>query len=259
MIVDDEPLARQRIADLLEGHDDVTIVGTADNGRVAVEEIRRLKPDLVFLDVQMPAMTGFEVVRAVGIEHMPTTIFVTAYDQYALQAFDLAAVDYLVKPFDDDRFEQALQRARRHSAAGDASRLRDRLMAVLQGESPEVAAVETPTTGSGYVDRIRVESRGKVRFIPAADVDYIVADGPYVELSVGGRRHLIREAMQVLEDQLDPSQFLRVHRSAIVRLDRVDTLVKAAGGDYSVVLKDGTRLKVSRSRRELLEQRLAGH
>jgi two-component system LytT family response regulator len=177
MIVDDEPLARQRIADLLEGRHDVTIVGTADNGRVAVDEIRRLKPDLVFLDVQMPAMTGFEVVRAVGTEHMPTTIFVTAYDQYALQAFDLAAVDYLVKPFDDDRFEQALQRARRHSAAGDASRLRERLLAVLQGEAASPSVAEAPT--GGYLDRIRVESKGKVRFIPVTDVDYIVAYCPY--------------------------------------------------------------------------------
>ncbi|HEY9228844.1 MAG TPA: LytTR family DNA-binding domain-containing protein [Gemmatimonadaceae bacterium] len=257
LIVDDEPLARQRISDLLVDRDGIKIVGEADSGRAAVEAIQRSKPDLVFLDVQMPGMTGLDVVRAVGVEAMPTTIFVTAYDQYALQAFELAAVDYLVKPFDDDRFEQALQRARRVTAAGEAGRLRDRLLAVLNEEVPR-RAPELAEEATQGVDRIRVESRGKVKFIPVSEIDYVTSSGPYAELVVGTRRYLIREAMQSLEERLDPAQFFRVHRSAIVRLDRVDTLIKGAGGDYSIQLKDGTKLKVSRSRRELLEQRLAG-
>jgi two-component system LytT family response regulator len=259
LIVDDEPLARQRIADLLADRDGVTIVGTADTGTTAVEAIRRLHPDLVFLDVQMPGMTGFEVVRAVGIDAMPVTIFVTAYDQYALQAFDLAAVDYLVKPFDDDRFEQAFHRARRLTAASEAARLRERLLAVLrEEESPSIEITDDLKPPAGHVDRIRVESRGKVRFIPVSEIDYVTASGPYAELVVGERRYLIREAMQTLEDKLDPAQFFRVHRSVIVRLDRVDTLIKNSGGDYAVQLKGGARLRVSRSRREALEQRLAG-
>ena len=252
LVVDDEPLARQRIIDLLAGKEGVTLAGTADTGRGAVEAIERLHPDLVFLDVQMPGMTGFDVVRTVGVDNMPTTVFVTAFDQYALQAFDLAAVDYLVKPFDDDRFEQAFQRARRLTAADDAARLRERLLAVLQdGGAPA-------STSTIYPDRIRVESRGKVKFVSVADIDYIAASGPYAELVVGDRRYLIRESMQSLEERFDPARFVRIHRSAIVRLDRIDSLIKEAGGDYSVQLKGGARLKVSRSRREMLEKRLAG-
>ena len=259
LIVDDEPLGRERVAALLRKEPDVEIVGMLGDGVSAVAAIRSLAPDLVFLDVQMPGMTGLEVVRAIGATKVPTTVFVTAYDKHAVAAFDLAATDYLVKPFDDERFEQAFQRARRMTRLEEASKLRERLLAVLQeagGQSP----LKTPTgagSGARHLERIPVESRGKTRFIPVSEIDYILASGPYAELVVGDRKHLIREAMQNLEDQLDPARFFRVHRSAIVQLDRVDALLKAGGGDCEVQLRSGVKIRVSRSRREELEKRLA--
>ena len=260
LIVDDEPLGRKRVADLLRKERGVEIVGMIGDGAAAVDAIRSLAPDLVFLDVQMPGMTGLEVVREVSPAHMPATVFVTAYDKHALEAFDLAAIDYLVKPFDDERFEQALQRARRIARLEETSRLRDRLLAVLQetgASSPPATAPTSPRGDTRYLERIAVESRGKVRFIPLSEVDYILASGPYAELVVGDRKHLIREAMQNLEDQLDPARFVRVHRSAIVQLDRIDALLKAPGGDCELQLRNGVKLKVARSRREALEKRLA--
>jgi two-component system LytT family response regulator len=257
LIVDDEPLARLRLEDLLAHEPDVELVGTAENGVAAVSAIRELQPDLVFLDVQMPGKTGLEVVREVGPEAMPATIFVTAFDQYALQAFDVAAVDYLVKPFDDERFEQAFRRARRLLELEGIDRLRAQLMTMLQGTAaPSVPATTPAHSNDGYLERIAVEMRGKVRVVPVAQIEYITASGPYAELHVGDRTYVIREAMQTLEERLDPSRFFRVHRSAIVRIDLVETLHKGAGGDYEIQLRGGARLRVSRSRREALEQRL---
>ncbi|HEU4888376.1 MAG TPA: LytTR family DNA-binding domain-containing protein [Thermoanaerobaculia bacterium] len=231
VIVDDELLARQRIEDLLAKEPRVEIAGQARDGNEAVELIRDLQPDLVFLDVQRPGRTGIDVVEAIGAEAMPVTIFTTAYERFALKAFDVAAIDYLVKPFDDERFAQALSRARK--------------------------AIEAqPARKAEYLDRIPVESRGQIRVVPVSLVDYITASGPYAELHVGGRTFAIREKMQTLEEKLDPAIFFRIHRSAIVRLDRIDTLLHAAGGDYAVRLKDGTELSVSRSRREELESRV---
>ena len=259
LIADDEPLARQRIADMLASQKDVEIVGEAENGDAAVESIRALKPDLVFLDVQMPKKTGLDVVRAVGVDKMPLTIFVTAYDKHALEAFEVAAADYLVKPFDDDRFDQALARARRMIGLRQVDQMRDQLLAVLQGDGRraqdrEPPAVIKPT--SGYLDRIPVEMRGKVRVVPVSEVDFIIASGPYAELYSGERKYVIREAMQNLEDKLDPDVFIRTHRSVIVRIDLIETLHKGAGGDYDVQLKSGRRLRVSRSRIEALEKKL---
>jgi two-component system, LytTR family, response regulator len=193
-------------------------------------------------------------VRAIGPDAMPATIFVTAFDQHALQAFDLAALDYLVKPFDDDRFEQALRRARRVTALEDVGRLHERLLSVLRGEPARQLSTPStePTPISHYLDRIPIESRGKVKFLPVAQIDYIISSGPYAEVVAAGRKYLIREAMQALEDKLDPALFTRIHRSTIVRLDRVDTLHRGSGGEYDVQLRDGTRLRVSRSRRDAL-------
>jgi two-component system, LytTR family, response regulator len=256
LIVDDERLARQRLEDLLGKEEGVTIVGTADTGDAAVEAISELHPDLVFLDVQMPGKTGLDVVREVGPEAMPATIFVTAYDQYALKAFELAAVDYLVKPFDDERFEQAFRRARRFVELREVGRLSDQLLALLQGggRSSTPSAALAPRTD--YLERIAVEMRGQVRIVPVAKIDYIVASGPYAELHVGEKTHIIRERMQTLEERLDPERFFRIHRSAIVRLDLVETLLRGGGGDYAVQLRGGVRLKVSRSRFEELETRM---
>ena len=231
VIVDDEPLARQRIEDLLAKEPNVEIAGIARDGNEAVNVIRDLRPDLVFLDVQMPGRTGVEVAEELGTDSMPATIFTTAYEHFALKAFDVAAIDYLVKPFDDERFAQALARARK-------------------------AIATQPAPKSEYLERIPVESRGQIRVVPVALIDYITASGPYAELHIGDRTFAIREKMQTLEEKLDPAVFFRIHRSAIVRLDRIDTLLHAAGGDYAVRLKDGTELSVSRSRREELEGRV---
>lgn len=252
LIVDDELLARQRLEDLLAQEDDVTIVGIVDNGRKAVEAIRQHQPDLVFLDIQMPGLTGVDVVQEVGPEQMPVVIFVTAYDQYALKAFDLAALDYLLKPFDDERFEQAFARARKTIALRDVEKLRDRLSDFLQDKAE---TIEAPLASS-YLERIAVDMRGQVRVVPVKHIQFITASGAYAELHTDTDTFVIRERMQTLEERLDPNVFFRVHRSAIVCLDRIDALLYNAGGDYAVRLKDGKRLKVSRNRREELEQRL---
>jgi two-component system, LytTR family, response regulator len=264
LIVDDEPLARQRLEDLLSAEDGVEIVATVDNGAAAIDAVRSLLPDLVFLDVQMPGKTGLDVVREIGADDMPATIFVTAYDRYALQAFDLAAVDYLVKPFDDERFEQAFRRARRHVELEEMGELRERLLAVLDpgarttsdapAQAPAPSSASRPA--SPYLERIAVEMRGKVRVVPVSQIEYITASGPYVELHTSERAYLIREAIHTLEARLDPNRFLRIHRSIIVRVDLIDTFHRGAGGDYEVQLKSGARLRVSRSRREELERRL---
>ncbi|MFL5483608.1 MAG: LytR/AlgR family response regulator transcription factor [Gemmatimonadaceae bacterium] len=258
LIVDDEPLGRRRVAGLVRKEPGVEIVGMIGDGVSAVDAILSLAPDLVFLDVQMPGMTGLEVVRTVGPAEMPTTVFVTAYDKHALEAFDLAAIDYLVKPFDDERFREAFQRARRIARLEAADRLREMLLAVLQETSEGGSRLPLPASRlPHYLERIPVESRGKVRYIAVSEIDYILADGPYAELVVGDRKHLIREAMQNLENQLDPARFFRVHRSAIVQLDRVDALLKSPSGDCEVQLKNGVKIKIARSRREELERRLA--
>lgn len=253
MIVDDEPLARDHIADRLAHEENVEIVGTAGDGDEAVEAIRRLEPDLVFLDVQMPGRTGVEVVEALLPEGMPATIFTTAFDHYALKAFELAAVDYLVKPFDDDRFSEAFRRARKAIELQEVEQMTRRLMSLLDA-SPE----PEPAKKKQWLQRIPVEMRGQMRVVPVDRIDYISASGPYAELHAGERTFTVRERMQDLEERLDPEVFMRVHRSVIVRLDRVDVLLRGPGGDYAVRLKNGTELSVSRAKREALEQRLAG-
>ena len=250
-IIDDEPLARQHVADRLAHEENVEVAGEADNGLAAIELIRTARPDIVFLDVQMPGLDGLDVVDTIGPDEMPATIFTTAFDQYAVQAFDRAAVDYLLKPFDDERFSQAFRRARKTLELREVDRMARRLRSLLQEE----AATRTEPSAE-YLDRITVESRGQVRVVPAAKIDYITASGPYAELHVGDRAYAVRERMQTLEERLDPALFLRVHRSVIVRLDRVDVMLRSPGGDYAVRLKDGTKLSVSRARREELEKRL---
>jgi two-component system, LytTR family, response regulator len=255
LIADDEVLARNRLEDLLKSEPGVEIVAQVANGNAAVEAIRTLHPDLVFLDVQMPGLTGIDVVRTIGADAMPATIFVTAYDEYALHAFDVAALDYLVKPFDDERFEQAFRRAREIIELKQLGKLREQLLAVLGG-TPTPASAQPNAGSTGYLERIAVETRGKVRVVPVEEIEYITSKGPYAELHVGTQTHVIRESMQDLETRLDPERFFRIHRSAIVRLDLVETFLRGAGGDYEVQLKSGKRLRVSRSHREELEKRL---
>ena len=254
LVVDDEPLARQRVLDLLDREPDVDVVGTAGTGREAVAAVAEHGPDLVFLDVQMPGLTGLDVVREVGPEAMPAVVFVTAYDQHALAAFDVAAVDYLLKPYDDDRFRQALGRAREAVRLREVGALRDRLAALLDGAARPPAV--GPAAGPGYLERIAVETRGQTRLVPVDAVDYIASDGPYAELHVGDAVYVVRERMQTLEERLDPAAFFRIHRSTIVRLECVEALLTAAGGDYSVRLTTGARLRLSRSRRDDFTRRL---
>ena len=256
LIADDEMLARQRLEDLLRDEPNVEIVGRAHNGEAAIRLIRELEPDLLFLDIQMPGKTGLDVVREIGPDDMPATIFVTAYDQYALKAFDAAAIDYLVKPFDDERFEQAFRRARRMIELEKVDRLSTELRALLGGGTSRAGGTAPAPPRSDYLERIAVEMRGQVRVVPVKQVDYITADGPYAELHVGDKRYVIRERMQTLEERLDPAKFFRIHRSAIVRLDLIETLIRNPGGDYAVQLKGGVKLKVSRNRFEELEQKM---
>jgi two-component system LytT family response regulator len=253
LVADDERLARQRLEDLLAHEENIEIVGRTDNGPSTVAAIRELEPDLVFLDIQMPGKTGLEVVREIGAAAMPPVIFTTAYD-HAVAAFDLAAIDYLIKPFDDERFEKAFRRARKMIELSQVSKLSEELRALLSEGSWKREA------GSGkreYLERIAVEMRGQVRIVPVKQIDYLIASGPYAELYVGDKRYLIRERMQALEERLDPTRFFRIHRSAIVRLDLIETLIRNPGGDYAVQLKGGVKLKVSRSRFEKLEQQMA--
>ncbi len=250
LVVDDEPLGRERLLDLLAAESDIDVVATAGSGREAIAAINASRPDVVFLDVQMPGLTGLDVVREIGPGAMPVTVFVTAYDRHALDAFELAALDYLLKPFEDDRFRQALARAREAVRLREVDAMRGRLLSLLGGgEAPGPAS-------EPYLERIAVEMRGQVRVVPVDRIDYIEADGPYAVLHAAGERLAIRERMQTLEDRLDPSRFVRVHRSAIVQLDRVEAILVAAGGDYAARLRDGTRVKVARGRRDALAERL---
>ena len=253
LIADDEFLARRRLEDLLAQEPDVEIVAAVEDGCAAVNEIESGTPDVVFLDVQMPGYTGTQVVEEVGPERMPITIFVTAYDTYLLRAFEVAALDYLLKPFDDERFEQAFDRARKMLKMREAGQLADRLRAFLDtGEGSEVDL----GSGERWLERIAVEARGQVVVVPVERISHITSSGAYAELHAGGKVHLIREKMQTLEDRLDPSRFFRVHRSSIVRLEMVEAILNRGGGDYFVRLSDGTRLSLSRSRRPELEKRL---
>lgn len=252
LVVDDEALGRQRLLDLLDGLPYIGEVRVAETGRAAVEALRRDPPDVVFLDVQMPGMTGLDVVRTVGPERMPVTVFVTAYDRHALAAFDLAALDYLLKPFEDERFRQALDRAREAIHLRRVGTLQARLGTLFQAPPTPPPAPPRPA----YLERVAVEMRGQVRVVPVAHIDYVLADGPYAEIHAGRDTFVIRERMQALEERLDPERFFRIHRSSIVQLDRIEALLTAPGGDYAVRLRSGERLKVSRTRRDALADRL---
>ena len=250
LIADDEPLARERIRTLAAADPELEIVGECAHGREAVEAIRREAPDLLFLDVQMPGLDGFGVLQAVGPERMPATIFVTAYDRYALRAFEVAAVDYLLKPFDRERFQKALRRAkgwlrqkRRDVSQDDVNR---RLLAALESLRPEPR----------YLERLMVKSAGRILFLPAAEIDWIEATGNYVRLHAGRDAHLLRDTMRNLETGLDPARFVRIHRSAIVNIERVQEMHPWFHGDFEVLLRGGRRLTLSRGYRHRLEAAL---
>ena len=246
LIVDDEPLARRRIKSLLAHDPSVDVIGECSDGYKAVSSIRELTPDLVFLDVQMPAMDGFEVIKTIGPERMPTVIFVTAYDQYALRAFEVSALDYLLKPFDGSRFQKTLDRAKtmiRRMQNGDVN---DQLLSLLGDLRREQ---EIP-------DRFVIKSGGRIVFLRMEEIDWMTAVGNYVRLQVGRDSHLLRETMTGMEAKLNSDRFMRVHRSTIVNLDRVKEVQPKTKGEYVVIMRDGTQLIMSRRYRERLNERL---
>lgn len=241
LVVDDEPLARDKIKGFLSEEPDIELVAECDNGLSAVSAIRDKRPDLVFLDVQMPELNGFGVLKEVGDEDAPAVIFVTAFDQYALQAFDVHAMDFLLKPFDRARFRTAVDRARSQIVGNQTGHLRDKLSALLEDLEDKK-----------YLDRLVVKARGRVYFLKVGDVDWIEAAANYVKLHTGMESHTVRETMSNLETRLDPNKFMRIHRSTIVNIDRIEELRQLFHGDYAVVLKGGKSLAVSRGYREKL-------
>lgn len=245
VIADDEPLARDCMRLALAGLDGVEIVAECADGDAAAAAILDLAPDVVLLDVSMPSADGFDVVARVGPERMPVVVFVTAFDEHALRAFDVHAIDYVLKPFEDERLRAAVTRARDHVAARDAGDLARRLAALLE---------DAPAAGiqGRWVRRLRVPVRDRIRFVPVDDVEWFEAAGNYVRIHVGGERHLIRIPLGRLEQQLDPRRFARVHRSAIVNLERVREVEPFVAGDYIAFLQSGHRLRVSRTYRDRL-------
>src|SRR5919198_2348872 len=239
LVVDDEPLARRNIRALLKDDPEVEVVGEAGGGAAALELIRRHSPDLVFLDIQMPEMDGFGVLERIEAERMPVIVFVTAFDRYALRAFEFHALDYLLKPFDDARFEKALARAKRQIERRDIEDLSRRLIALLEGREGATGPAHPK-----YLTRLLIKTAGRVSFLKAEEIDYITAEDYYVKLHVGRKGHLLRETMNEMESRLDPEKFARVHRSAIVNLERVRELRQLFNGEYVVALHDGTELKL---------------
>ena len=247
IVVDDEKPARLRLLELLRREDDVDVVGIACDGRDALELIHEHAPDLMFLDVQMPGLDGFGVLRDLDPEHVPVTVFVTAYDKYAIQAFDAHAIDYLLKPYSDERFESALARARRYMGTPAAAEMRDQVAAAtLERHSIDAH--------SGYLERVVLKSNGCVTFLDVAEVDWIEAAGVYVYLHVGAKTHLYRSSVAQLVQRLDPKGFVRIHRSAAVNTSRIRELRTRTHGDYTLVLKTGAELTLSRGYRSQLEQ-----
>ena len=246
VIVDDEPIARRNLRALLERDPEVEIVGEAGSGAEAIRLVRANPPDLLFLDIQMPEMNGFEALEWIGAQSVAAIIFVTAFDQYAVRAFEVHALDYLLKPFDDARFEAALGRAKSQIEQREARELSRKLFALLEGHRQ----ISDESKKADYQTEFMIKSASRVFFVKADEIDWIEAADYYVRLHTGDQSHMLRETMAELEAKLDPQKFMRIHRSTIVNLDRVKQIEARAGGDYAVILHDGTDLKLSRSRRE---------
>jgi two-component system LytT family response regulator len=246
LIVDDEPLARERIRDLLDTDPQIEIVGECSNGTDAIAAVESLSPDLLLLDIEMPEKDGFAVLEAIPPEEMPVVIFVTAYDQYAVRAFEVYALDYLLKPFDRERFERALARAKAQ------------LLGEKTGEVSRqiLAALEEIKNRTVYLERLVIKANGHVFFLKAEEIDWVEAEGNYVRLHTSKESYLLRDTISALESQLDPRKFLRVHRSAIVNIDRVQEMQPWFHGEYRIILHGGAQLTLSRSYRDKLHELL---
>ncbi len=243
MIVDDEPLGRDRLRNFVAREPGLTLVGEASDGEQAVRLIRELLPDLVFLDIQMPGLTGFGVLDQLGADVPPAVIFCTAHDEFALKAFEVHAVDYLLKPFDRERFQKALARAGERLRTTQRDELSSKLAAVLQQLQPAAPRA---------LDRIPVKTNGRVIFISVPEIDWVGSADNYVELHVGTHSHLIRDTLTKMEQQLPPDKFVRISRTAIVNVDRVQELQPLFHGEYSLTLRTGVKLTLSRSHRDQL-------
>jgi len=244
-IVDDEPLARKRVAQLLEKESDVEIVADCADGLAAISAINKHQPDLIFLDVQMPEVSGFDVLRELKGGKTPAVIFVTAFDQYTIQAFDVSAVDYLLKPFSEERFRQAVSRARQHlrpKSENDDGQRFSRLLDHLN-------------LSKGFLERLIVSHKNRLILVPVNDVDWIESYGNYLKIHAGSKTYLLRETMNALAARTDPEKFIRIHRATLVNVERIRELQPMFGGLYTVVLRDGTELTLSRNyRKSVLEK-----
>jgi len=243
LIIDDEPLARERVRSLLREEPDIEVLGECANGNEAVAAIKKHSPDLIFLDVQMPGLGGFDVLRALGKEHIPLVIFVTAYDQHALKAFEVHALDYLLKPFKQTRFKQTVQRARESLASRRAGAVHQNLLDLLGQAKP----------ATEHLTRIPVKTGDRVVFIKTDQIHYIEAAGNYLVLHTAKENHVIRETLTALEEKLDPKKFLRINRSTLVNLEQIKELQPLFKGDHAVVLLNGKQLTMTRGIREVQE------
>jgi two-component system LytT family response regulator len=237
LVVDDEPIARARMISLLREEADIELVGECSSGTQAKSAIESTSPDLLFLDIQMPEMNGLDLARTIQSSGTPAVVFVTAYDDYAVRAFEVHALDYLLKPFSTERFRSALGHAREHVAKRRAN--------AASGQGREARR-----------NRLMIKSGGRIHFVRMADVDYCEAAGNYVRIHVGPQCHLVRDTMSHLESELDPQQFMRIHRSTIVNVDRVQEMQSSFNGEYVVLLRGGTRLTLSRGYRDAIHARL---
>jgi two-component system, LytTR family, response regulator len=241
MIIDDEPLARRGVRARLRKMPDVKIVGECGDGTSGLEAILKLEPDLIFLDVQMPGMDGFGVLRALPADHLPSVIFLTAHEEHAVRAFEVSALDYLLKPLDDERFEAALNRARKQMDAASKAELAGRMLRLLDQQHEK------------YASRFTVRMGSRIQVVPAEDLEWISSAGDYTELHTRSAIHLLRETMNSLEQRLDPSRFARVHRSRIVNLAGILELRSIENREYIVKLRDGSQHRSSRTYADRLE------
>jgi len=246
LLSDDESLARERLRRLLDDEPDLEIVAECSDGKSAIALIKREKPDLVFLDIQMPEVDGFGVIAALQPEHLPLTIFVTAYDRYAMKAFEVHAVDYLLKPVDKGRLSEALDHARKQLSHPSEAMFQKRVLGLLGDLESRQHAPQ----------RVVIKADGEIVCLKPAEIDWAESAGNYVCLHVGGNTHILRETITSLEGRLGPRQFLRVHRSTLVNVDRIKTLRPSLYGDYAILLRDGTKLTLSRGFRENVLRRL---
>jgi len=272
LIAEDEPVPRRRLARLLGEEPGVRVVAQCAGGREAVDRIHEEAPDIVFLDVQMPDLDGFQVIESVGLDRMPTIVFVTAYDEYAVRAFEVHAVDYLLKPYDQARFRTALARARQRleaqrqgpapAAPDDESRLRALLRSLVEtvpdAAAASLASSHASTTTSATSEHVAVRVDGALRIVRLEEIDWFETEGNYLRLHAGKQSYLVRQTASHLEAQLDPRRFVRIHRRYLVNVARIHEVQPWFGGDAVVVLRDGTKLRLSRTYREQFHARFLG-